>query len=37
MVVELFTYYYGEIEYYYEYCHPKAHKKGEMNRTGYFA
>ena len=31
------TYGYGEIEYYYEYCHPKANKKGEKNRTGHFA
>lgn len=31
------TFCYGEIEYYYEYCHPKANKKGEMNRTGHFA
>jgi len=26
------AYGYGEIEYYYEYCHPKANKKGEKNR-----
>ena len=31
------TYGYGEIEYYYEYCQPKANKKGEKNRTGHFA
>ena len=31
------TYGYGEIEHYYEYCHPKANKKGEKDRTVHFA
>ena len=31
------TYGYGEIEHYYEYCHPKANKKGQKNRTVHFA